>query len=422
MPHIFISYAKKDTRKLALALEDALNEIQGVTAWVDRSLKAGRSWELQIQTEIDRCDAMVVLYSPDINRHKQGKPESYVLTEIAYAKYSVQKLIIPVMAQQTTPPMSLTMEHYIDFTIEGLELHDLVEALCNELEITANIETKPNNPPINPKIMSYSEDKTIDGVGDFILEENYGKLKHVSLGEPTSLMPDPFDWIEIPNKGYSIAKYPVTNAQFAKFIQADGYNTQKWWTTEGWQKRLEGWHYDGEWKASGTPWLEPRYWNDSKWKGDTQPVVGVSWFEAVAFCRWLSDATGEKIMLPTEDEWQYAAQGDDGRIYPWGNDWNPALCNNNVDGKGVGKTTPVRQYEGKGDSPFGVIDMAGNVWEWCLTDYKEKTNDINSPANSRVLRGGSWYDISSINFRCADRSNRYPRNGDNDYGFRLSRS
>src|SRR5690606_28098079 len=122
--------------------------------------------------------------------------------------------------------------------------------------------------------------------------------------KPTSLslMSDPFDWNEIPKKGYSIAKYPVTNAQFAKFIDAGGYNTERWWTTEGWQKRAEGWHYDDGWKASGTPWTEPRYWNDSKWNGATQPVVGVSWFEAVAFCLWLSETTGEKIMLPTEEQ------------------------------------------------------------------------------------------------------------------------
>jgi len=179
------------------------------------------------------------------------------------------------------------------------------------------------------------------------------------------LMPKPFAWIDIPNKGYSIAKYPVTNAQFAEFIKAGGYEIEKWWTEEGWQKRLEGWHYqDKTWQASGTSWTQPRYWDDKKLNGAMQPVVGVSWFEAVAFCLWLSDATGENIMLPTEDQWQYAAQGDDGRTYPWGNEWNRDLCNNNVDKKGIGKTTPVTQYEGKGDSPFGVVDMSGNVWEW----------------------------------------------------------
>ncbi|MEZ4672357.1 MAG: toll/interleukin-1 receptor domain-containing protein [Anaerolineae bacterium] len=90
MTHIFISYAKKDTRELALALNQALNAISGVTAWVDQSLRAGKSWDLQIQSEIDRCDYMIVLYSPDINRHKNGEEESYVLTEIAYAKYTAK--------------------------------------------------------------------------------------------------------------------------------------------------------------------------------------------------------------------------------------------------------------------------------------------------------------------------------------------
>ncbi|MDQ7023987.1 MAG: SUMF1/EgtB/PvdO family nonheme iron enzyme [Anaerolineae bacterium] len=224
------------------------------------------------------------------------------------------------------------------------------------------------------------------------------------------LLVAPFDWIEIPKKGYSIAKYPVTNAQFAQFIDAGGYRNDKWWTDAGWQKK------------QSENWTEPRYWGDSKWNGDTQPVVGVSWFEAVAFCLWLSDITDEKIMLPTEEQWQYAAQGDDGRAFPWGKQWNRDLCNNNVDKKGIGKTTAVMQYEGKGDSPFGVVDMSGNVWEWCLTDYKKKTNDINSDANRRVLRGGSWGDGNAGGFRCDCRLFWYPRGRNDGVGFRLSRS
>ena len=132
---IFISYAKKDAREIALALADALAEVDGLEVWIDRSLRAGRSWELQIQQQIDDCDVMIVLYSPDINRHKLGQPESYVLTEIAYAKYTAKKPIIPVMAIQTDALISLTMEHYIDFTISGV-ISKLVEALCSELEIS----------------------------------------------------------------------------------------------------------------------------------------------------------------------------------------------------------------------------------------------------------------------------------------------
>jgi formylglycine-generating enzyme required for sulfatase activity len=224
------------------------------------------------------------------------------------------------------------------------------------------------------------------------------------------LLPAPFAWVEIPKKGYSIAKYPVTNAQFAKFIEAGGYGERKWWTVAGWEQRKQD------------NWTEPRFWQDSKWNGAEQPVVGVSWYEAVAFCLWLTDAAGETIMLPTEDQWQYAAQGDDGRDYPWGKQWDASRCNHIVDQKGIGKTTPVRQYEGKGDSPFGVIDMAGNVWEWCLTDYDNKTNDVNRSATYRVLRGGSWYYNYTDGFRCDYRGRGNPHVRSYDGGFRLSLS
>ena len=143
MPHIFISYAKKDTRELALALADAFNALSGYTAWVDRSLRAGKSWETQIQTEIDRCDVFIVLYSPDLNRHKQGAEESYVLTEIAYAHYTVKKPIIPVMAQKTDPPITLARMHYIDYTLPGLKLSDLVDALCDEMGTTESPAPAP---------------------------------------------------------------------------------------------------------------------------------------------------------------------------------------------------------------------------------------------------------------------------------------
>lgn len=236
------------------------------------------------------------------------------------------------------------------------------------------------------------------------------------------LMPAPFAWIEIPGKGYSIARYPITNAQYAKFIEAGGYRESKWWTEAGWKTREEGWHYDGSWKPSGKAWTEPRYWKDAKWNGAEHPVVGVSWYESVAFCLWLSEVTGEKIMLPTEDQWQYAAQGDDGRDYPWGPKWDASRCNNNIDQKGIGKTTPVQQYKGKGDSPFGVIDMAGNVWEWCLTDYDAKSNNINSTATFLVLRGGSWQDVRTDYFRCDRRTWWNPYRGSDRFGFRVSRS
>ncbi|MEM9954542.1 MAG: SUMF1/EgtB/PvdO family nonheme iron enzyme [Chloroflexota bacterium] len=251
-----------------------------------------------------------------------------------------------------------------------------------------------------------------------VSKEQIAKVTTPSKPTSKDLMPDPFDWIEIPNQGFSIAKYPITNAQFAKFVDAKGYVNERWWTKEGWQKCQEGWNYDSGWKASGISWTEPRYWRSRRWNDDMQPVVGVSLHEAMAFCIWLNELVNENILLPTEDQWQYAAQSDDGRTYPWGNDWNNKWCNNNIDKNGFGKTTPVTQYEGEGDSPYGVVDMAGNVWEWCLIDYKNQ--NINK--RSSVVRGGSWNSFDFNQFRCDFGELWYPHFW-NSYslGFRISR-
>jgi formylglycine-generating enzyme required for sulfatase activity len=215
------------------------------------------------------------------------------------------------------------------------------------------------------------------------------------------LLPPPFAWCTVPagkvtlvtEKGwaenyipegeartfdvpaFAIGKYPITNAHFAKFIEAGGYRKRNWWTDAGWAEREKD------------KWTQPGFWTDAKWNGAEQPVVGVSWYEAVAFCRWLSEARGENVTLPTEQQWQRAAQGNDGRAYPWGNEWDAARCNTHE--SGIGQTTLVTRYEGRGDSPFGVVDMAGNVWEWCLTAYETGSDGLNG-TDVRVLRGGSW--------------------------------
>lgn len=240
------------------------------------------------------------------------------------------------------------------------------------------------------------------------------------------LLPAPFAWIEIPagrgtmktsdpgvtlaipTERYWIAKYPVTNAQYKLFIDAGGYDTERWWTAEGWKWRQK------------EKWTEPRHWHDAAWNDVEMPVMDVSWFEAVAFCRWLREVTGEKIMMPTEAQWQYAAQGDDGRAYPWGDEWNCTRCNNQVSPCGKQVTTEVTRYEGIGDSPFGVVDMAGNVWEWCLTDYDNQSDDGN--VGDCVLRGGSWISHNPDTFRCDFRIAYYPAGRGHDNGFRLALS
>ena len=106
--------------------------------------------------------------------------------------------------------------------------------------------------------------------------------------KPTSqyILPAPFEWVEIPNKGFSISKYPITNEQFSIFKNDDGYHNREWWLQSGWQEKVS------------KSWKSPRYWHDPQWNKDTLPVVGVSWHEAFAFSRWITQKLNERIELP----------------------------------------------------------------------------------------------------------------------------
>jgi formylglycine-generating enzyme required for sulfatase activity len=106
----------------------------------------------------------------------------------------------------------------------------------------------------------------------------------------------------------------------------------------------------------------------------------------MAFAGWLSAQMGVTLRLPTEQQWQRAAQGNDHRDYPWGNEWQASRANT-LESK-IGRTTPVEKYA-LGRSPFQVYDMAGNLQQWCLNDYA--LNTITSPAGTdKVIRGGAW--------------------------------
>lgn len=234
------------------------------------------------------------------------------------------------------------------------------------------------------------------------------------------IIPEPFEWCVIPagtvtlkpggylkqKTAFSVpefrmARYPITNAQFEVFVTADGgWRDAKWWD---YSTDAQIWRED-------IPQSEPADFNDCA----DCPRETVSWYTAVAFTRWLSAKIGTQISLPTEQQWQEAAQGDSNRAYPWGHDWGANLCNSRE--SGTGKTTPVTQYP-QGASPFGVQDMVGNVWEWCLTEWETGENDLNG-TNVRMLRGGSWYE-DQLNARAVSRDYFHGGARNNDSGFRV---
>src|SRR5262249_22174392 len=117
-------------------------------------------------------------------------------------------------------------------------------------------------------------------------------------------------------EAFDLACYPVTNALYYQFMEAGGYTDPKFWTPEGWAWCL------------GTGRVQPLFWGSSKFAGNDRPVVGVSWFEALAVARWASIETGLNVRLPTEAEWEWAARSTNTRsLYPWGGAWDPNRLN-----------------------------------------------------------------------------------------------
>lgn len=222
--------------------------------------------------------------------------------------------------------------------------------------------------------------------------------------EQVEITAQSFDWLKIPagtvtlvgdDKNYLprgttkaiyvdtfwMSKYPITNRQYAPYVNAGG--------------------------------AKPPYWNNIKFNAPDQPIVGVSWFDVIEYCAWLSTKLPYEVAPPFDYQWQWAAQGQTNYKYPWGNRWD--IDNANANEK-VGQTTAVHHYRA-GVSSFGVFDLSGNVWEWCYIHPDIADDYTNAPA---VLCGGSWLNYEMFATVHA-RNIRLPNMHYNDVGFRLIR-
>jgi formylglycine-generating enzyme required for sulfatase activity len=262
---------------------------------------------------------------------------------------------------------------------------------------------------------------------------------------------DAFIWIPSPSpasrergpggEGFYIAKYPVTNVQFARFIEDGGYENHAYWGGEespAWRWRVK--EHNVEWRGKD-PVTQPEYWNHPRFGKSRHgyPVVGVSWYEANAYCEWLegqvadgklalSKVEGLQIRLvggssdvqspisnlhfrlPTDEEWVAAAGGEqegEKERYPWGPQWDGSRANTYE--SGIGGTSPVGMYPSGKSVPHGIWDMGGNVWEWLASEYADGV-----PA----LRGGSWLGDQSF-ARVVVRLRGDPDDSDYSVGFRV---
>ena len=215
---------------------------------------------------------------------------------------------------------------------------------------------------------------------------------------------------------FYIDKHEVTNAEYEEFILAGGYKKREFWTEEGWNF-IQKFQFDAdEWHQIETPL---QYGENSVSTDPNHPVIGVSWYEANAYAAW----AGKR--LPTEAEWEKAARGTDGRIYPWGNEMNFSKLSYFPH---IIKLQAVGSFP-EGASPYGVMDLAGGVWEWCA-DWYDDSYYPQSPRRNptgpdkgeyRVLRGGGWDSIRlqlQTSYRYYDKENRRTYN----IGFRCVRN
>ena len=393
--HVFISYSRKD-QDYVHKVEDELRK-RGFDPWVDARIDFGDRWWRTIVQQIRSCAAFVVVMTPD------SEESHWVEREVMLA-LEERKPLFPLLLRGKRFPILIDRQ-YVSVSGGRMPPRRFYERLGREARIErAPEEPKPAplaqrsshlaepsiaapevaRPSIMDRTLPFEPETILIPAGEFLMGSDPQKdtgARDNEQPQHTLYLPD-----------YSMAKTPVTNVQYAAFVERTNHSQPKHW-------------------EAGKP---PRGKKD-------HPVVHVSWHDAVAYCNWLTETSGKPYRLPSEAEWEKGARGIDGRIYPWGDQWDANRCNSREGGKD--STTPVGAYP-EGASHYGLLDMAGNVREWIrskeasypylATDGRE---DLGG-STARVVRGGSWYDNEWF-ARCAFRSRLIPDLFFDVLGFRV---
>ena len=377
---VFISHAWEDKEAIARPLAQAL-EAKGLRVWFDEfTLSVGDRLRRSIDKGLACCKYGIVILSPTFFAKEWPQKE---LDGLIQRENKGEKVILPVWHNINAEQIAGFSPSLADRI--GVRSDVGLERVVAELLRGMGISTAA--PKVAPIPTPSGDLRVIESpihlelvrvpAGEFLMGSDPSVDKNASQDE------QPQHRVNLAE--YYIGKYPVTVAQYADFARAVGR------------------------KVSEAPG-----------KAD-YPVTEVSWDDAVAFCRWLSERSGQVFRLPREAEWEKAARGTDGRIYPWGNqEPDETLCNYGVL---RGATTSVGKYPA-GASPYGALDMAGNVWEWTSSLFKpypyrvaDGREDQKTGGWTRVLRGGA-FDSNARNVRCASRwGDPYVRFG--YFGFRV---
>ncbi len=449
MTTLFVSYAHVDKPQI-IPLIDLLREA-GYEPWFDQLLIPGQDWQHILRDHISKFDTFLYVLTPE------SVNSQWCQWEFAEAA-KLHKPIIPVLLQSKTKlPDAISKFQYADLS-DGLTIHAFAKLIRGiNYAVPINVALLAPVNPIGLPAQAIADNPDTNDV-TVTTPPATGAIKAVTIPttyfetpDVNSVLTAPFEWCVINggkvtlepispqtpsysgnlgsrfssgayvpfNSGVSskeqaaakkkktitvpqfyISKYPITYAQFQAFVNdEDGYENWNWWEfSEG----AEEWHR----KNKRPPTASVRRQN--------VPRTNVSWYDAVAFCRWLSSKISANLTLPTDAQWQRAAQGDSKHKYPWGDTFNVSRCNTRESGHD--SLTGVTQYV-RGASPYGVMDMSGNAREWCLSSVSNGRTELVS-SEERIVRNGSFRN-SSGSVNCSYRSYLDPDETSDDLGFRI---
>ena len=468
---VFLCHASQD-KPVVRELFQRLHAEGWIDPWLDEEkLLPGQDWDLEIYKATRDADAIIIcLSSTSVAKEGYVNKEIRRALDIAGEKPEGAIYVIPLRLDNCDPSfVQLRRWHWADyFTPNAHEklLQSLrMRAEVLKIQISTNTtessqfdvppsalrhEPKAKGSPVAtaaPDLDLYIPPEyagadffpppvsvptwTFGGIefvkiphGEFLMGSTDKDTNAYDDEKPQHKLTIPYDFL--------MARFQVTNDLFRSFVKRTSYKTKA-------EQDGAAWAWNGEiWvETKGANWLHPRG-PDSEITGlENHPVVQVIWKDGQAFCDWLNREYGGALprglvfRLPTEAEWEKAARGVDGRIFPWGNDFDARHCNSSEGGPG--RTTPVGLYSPQGDSPFGCADMSGNVWEWTASlwgkdagkpsygyPYSPRDGRENQKAADdvrRILRGGSFNNF--VRYVCAAvRNTSFSAFG--DYSFRVA--
>ena len=396
-PDVFLSYNRED-HKAVEVLARRLRE-SGIELWMDyKDWILGPLLRDEIKTALDQCRiCLVCIGAKGVKPWLKSEIQASIYHRVSDRGFTVIPVLLPGADREglSDLPAFVQSEQWVEFP-ESVNDEKAFQSLLSAIRSVSADHS--GNKKKRHRVASE-------------LTQTYSILP--GRNKKTIRLPD-IDWVEIPDgefiygdesskqtqtlDRFFISRYPITNCQYQTFIDAGGYADERW------RKNLKK--------------PEPK---EPGWKQPNRPRETIDWYEALAFTRWLSAQLGFAITLPTEQQWEKAARGTDGREYPWGTGFKTGDAN--VDDESAGddnlrQTTAVGLYPHRA-SPYRVMDMAGTVWEWCLNKYGHPGQiDPDQSIDSRVLRGGSS-DLSPGFARASVRDGGHPDLRSYNVGFRV---